>query len=52
MHFPNKFHIKVDKEKRKVKLSVKINEETVIITECSVQEFEVLVAQYKDQLEG
>jgi len=45
MNFPEKFDVKV--KDGKVRVSVKINDETIIIKECTVQEFEQMIAKYR-----
>jgi len=47
MAFPENF--KVVLEDGIVTLSIKINDEVVIVRECSESEFDVLVAQYEAQ---
>jgi hypothetical protein len=49
MHFPDKFKVKVDGNK--VVLSIKINETCILAVECTIQEFEVMIAQFRGQLE-
>lgn len=47
MSFPDKLHVSVDKEANKVRLSVKLSDDVVIVVEGSIPEFDLLVAHYQ-----
>lgn len=52
MHFAEKFHVSYDKVMRKVRLSVKVNEELVLVVECTEPELEKMIAEFRAQQEG
>jgi hypothetical protein len=52
MHFADKFHVTYDKVMRKVRLSVKVNEELVMLVEATEAEMEKMIADFRAQQEG
>jgi hypothetical protein len=52
MHFSDAIKIKIDKENKKVRMSVKVSETTVITHEFSLNEFKVMMDQFNAELQG
>jgi hypothetical protein len=48
--FDKKIKVKIDKEKQAVSLSMKVSDEMVNVFKTSINEFNVMVAEYQAQL--
>lgn len=48
--FDKKIKVKIDKEKQSVSLSMKVSDEMVNVFKTSINEFNVMVAEYQAQL--
>ena len=51
-HFSEKISVKVDEEKKKVNLSIRVSDTMVSVITLSVKDFERAVASFKTQLKG
>lgn len=47
MAFHDKMSVSVDTENKKVRLSVKLNDDVVVVIEGSISDFDFLIAQYE-----
>jgi len=47
MSFHEKLSVSVDDDKRRVRLSVKLNDDVVVVIESTMADFDLLVAQYQ-----
>jgi hypothetical protein len=52
MHFSDAVKITVDKENKKVRMSVKISETAVVVHEFTLNEFKVMMDQFNAELQG
>jgi len=48
--FDKKIKVKIDKEKQSVSLSMKVSDEMVNVFKTSINEFNIMVAEYQAQL--
>jgi hypothetical protein len=48
--FDKKMQVKIDKEKQAVSLSIKVSDEMVNVFKTSINEFNIMVAEYQAQL--
>lgn len=48
--FDKKIKVKIDKEKQSVSLSIKVSDEMVNVFKTSINEFNIMVAEYQAQL--
>ena len=48
--FDKKIKVKIDKEKQSVSLSMKVSDEMVNVFKTSINEFNVMVAEYQAQI--
>ena len=48
--FDKKIKVKIDKDKQSVSLSIKVSDEMVNVFKTSINEFNIMVAEYQAQL--
>jgi hypothetical protein len=51
MHFANPLRVRLDPVSQKVSVSVQVAEDVVVVKQVSLGDFQVLVAQFQEQLE-
>jgi hypothetical protein len=49
-HFDTRFKVKIDKEKNSVSLSIRVNDDVVNVYKSTLNEFNIMIAQYQSQL--
>jgi hypothetical protein len=49
-HFDTRFKVKIDKEKNSVSLSIRVNDDVVNVYKSTINEFNIMIAQYQSQL--
>ena len=49
-HFDTRFKVKIDKEKNSVSLSIRVNDDVVNVYKATINEFNIMIAQYQSQL--
>ena len=49
-HFNTRFKVKIDKEKNSVSLSIRVNDDVVNVYKSTLNEFNIMIAQYQSQL--
>lgn len=48
--FDKKIQVKIDKEKQSVSLSIRVSDEMVNVYKATVNEFNLMIAEYQSQL--
>lgn len=49
-HFDTRFKVKIDKEKNSVALSIRVNDDVVNVYKSTLNEFNMMIAQYQSLL--
>lgn len=49
-HFDTRFKVKIDKEKNSVSLSIRVNDDVVNVYKSTLNEFNMMIAQYQSLL--
>jgi hypothetical protein len=49
-HFDTRFKVKIDKEKNSVSMSIRVNDDVVNVYKSTINEFNIMIAQYQSQL--